>query len=339
MRDPSLNRIAIVMMSAIGDAVHVLPVINAIKRHAPHSHVTWILDPRPASLVRGHPAVDEIIEFDRRRGFRSWLELRRTLRDRAFDLVMDLQVAIKAGVVTSFLNSRRKLGFDRRRARDLNWLFTNERIPPHANQHVLDQYFEFLDHLGVPHGEPEWNLGPWASERDWARRLVPATMPVASIGVATSRADRDWPAERWAQVIDVLYEKYGVQSMLVGGRSVRELEAERIIMQRVRHKPLSTLGCSLRELVSVIDASALVLTGDTAPSHIGSALGKPVIGLFGQTDPRRTGPYRGPRDLLIDAFQAERDPGAVSMPRSSRMNTITVDDVLAKIDLWHRSYR
>src|SRR5256885_16125629 len=143
MLDPKLDRVVIVMMSAIGDAVHVLPIVNALKRHAPGSRVSWILEPKPATLVRGHPSIDEIIEVPRKRGVTEWRAVRRSLAKREFDVALDLQVAFKAGLVTSMVNAPRKIGFDRRRARDFNWLFTNERIPAHANQHVAAQYFEF----------------------------------------------------------------------------------------------------------------------------------------------------------------------------------------------------
>jgi heptosyltransferase I len=341
MPAPRLNRIAIVMMSAIGDAVHVLPLINALKRRDPRCHITWILEPKPASLVRGHPGIDEIIEFAARRGLREWRRMRALLRDREFDVVLDLQVAIKAGLLTSLLRSPVKIGFDRGRARDVNWLFTNTKIPPHANQHVQDQYFEFLDYLGVSHERVEWNLGPWPHERDVARELISLSQrPLASIAVATSKEDKDWPAERWAEVVDALYERFDLQSMLIGGKSTRERQAEQVIMERAHHKPLSSLGCSLREMVAVLQASALVLTADTAPLHMAVALARPVISLFGASDPRRTGPYRASQDLIVDAFRDPGDPDVVMMTkRSRRMGRIQVDDVLAKVEQWQRSYR
>src|SRR6187431_3029313 len=110
------------MMSAVGDAVHVLPVINALKRHRPSSHITWILQPGPATLVRGHPAVDDIVLFDRAKGIEAFLDVRRALATRQFDVVIALQVYFKAGVVTSFTHAPVKLGFDRARARDFNWV-------------------------------------------------------------------------------------------------------------------------------------------------------------------------------------------------------------------------
>src|SRR3954470_17293018 len=155
------------MMSAAGDAVHTLPVINAIKRASPQSHITWVLQPVPATLVRGHRSVDEIILFDRSKGWRAFADVRRELASRHFDIVIGLQVYFKAGIVTSFTHAPVKLGFDRARARDFNWAFTNRRIPAHAPQHVQDQYFEFLAALGIPHEPVVWALGPWDTERPW----------------------------------------------------------------------------------------------------------------------------------------------------------------------------
>src|SRR3954462_6602006 len=94
------ERIGLVMMSAVGDAVHALPVVNAIKRHAPASRLTWMLQPGPAALVRGHPAVDGILEVGRPKGWRAFAEMRSALKERPFDLVIALQVYFKAGLVT-----------------------------------------------------------------------------------------------------------------------------------------------------------------------------------------------------------------------------------------------
>src|SRR5690606_28777966 len=132
-----------------------------------------------------------------------------------------------------------KLGFDRARARDLNFLFTTHKIPARPGQHVQDQYFEFLEALRVPHEPVEWNLGPWPEERSWQQDFFrPFKRPVASLVVATSKPQKDWPPERWAELVDRMYEERGLQAVLVGGRSPRELEAERIIMERAKHTPV-----------------------------------------------------------------------------------------------------
>ncbi|HYC52945.1 MAG TPA: glycosyltransferase family 9 protein [Gemmatimonadaceae bacterium] len=338
MSHPTLDRVAIVMMSAVGDAVHVLPVVNAIKRHRPTCHITWFLEPLPATLVRGHPAVDEVVEVKSRGGLTAWRDVVRSHGDREFDVVLDLQVAIKAGLLTALLNAPVKLGFDFGRSRDANWLFTNARIPRHTPQHVQDQYFEFLDVLGVPHDPVEWAIGPWASEAGWASELIPPNSPpIAAIVVGTSKAEKDWPAERWVPVVDALHQRFNMLPALVGGTSERERAAERLLLERCAHKPLSLLGSGLRKLVTILNVSALVLTPDTAPLHIAVALGKPVISLMGASDPRRTGPYRASRHLLIDAYREPGDPPEPLNIRRANMHRITVEQVLEKIALWNRN--
>ncbi len=336
-----LDRICVVMMSAVGDAVHVLPVINALKRHNPATHITWILQPGPASLVRGHRSVDEILVFDRSRGLAAFREIRSALKERRFDLVIALQVYFKAGLVTAMTQAPVRLGFDRARARDFNWLFTTHRIPPHAEgQHVQDQYFEFLDYLGVPSEPVEWDLGPWPAEIPWRDEFFKRLdRPAASIVVATSRPQKDWLPERWAAVCDMLFGDFGLQPILVGGRSERELRAERVILERSRTKPVSALGSGLRNLVGILSGSALVLSPDTGPLHMAVALGRPVISLMGYTNPRRTGPYRRFQDLIVDAYGDPGEEYSISMEtRPDRMPRITVDRVGAAIERWARRY-
>jgi heptosyltransferase I len=333
-------RICIVMMSAVGDAVHVLPVLTALKRHCPGAHVTWVLQPGPATLVRGHRAVDDIVLFDRSKGWRGFAEVRAALRARAFDLALALQVYFKAGIITSFVRAPVKLGFDRARARDANWAFTTHRIPPHPMQHVQDQYFEFLDALGVPHEPPAWDLGPWPEERPWQREFLDRfERPIAPIVVATSKAEKDWLPERWARVCDALYADFGLQPVLVGGRSERELAAEAVILREARHAPVSALGSGLRRLVGIMDGAALVLSPDTGPLHVSVALDRPVVSLIAYSNPRRVGPYRRFGDLMIDAYGDPGEDYPVSMEnRPGRMPRITVEQVLEKVERWRARY-
>lgn len=337
----ALDRICIVMMSAVGDAVHVLPVINAIKRAHPASHITWVLQPGPASLVRGHPAVDDIIIFDRSRRLKAFHDVIGELRSRRFDLLLDLQVYFKAGVITALSGAPRRLGFDSARARDANWLFTTERIPAHPVQHVQDQYFEFLRPLGIDPEPVEWGLGPWESERGGQKEFVKRfDRPIASIVVATSKPEKDWIPARWAAVCDILSEHYGLQPVLVGGSSERERNAATEIAAESRSNPYPALNSGLRKLVSILDASELALSPDTGPLHMTVALGRPVISLMGYTDPRRTGPYRRFHDLVIDAFHDRGKTGPVTMAtKPDRMSRISVPDVADKLAIWAERYR
>ena len=328
------------MMSAVGDAVHVLPLLTALKRHSPDVRVTWVLQPGAAALVRGHWAVDDIIEFERSRGWRAYPAVLRALASRHFDVVLALQVYFKAGIVTSFTKAPIKLGFDRARARDLNWLFTTDRVPAREGQHVQDQYFEFLEALGIPHEPVVWDLGPWEHEREWQREFFRQfDRPIAPIVVGTSKPEKDWMPDRWAAVADALFHDFGLQPVLVGGRSARELSAERIILDTAGTRVVSALGSGLRNLVGIMDGAALVLSPDTGPLHMAVALNRPVISLMGFTNPKRVGPYRRFHDLLIDAYGDPGEEYPLSMEnRPGRMSRISVRDVLDKVEVWRANY-
>lgn len=341
MTEVPLHRVCIVMMSAVGDAVHVLPVVNAIKRRYPASHITWVLQPGPASLVRGHPAVDEILLFERKKGMKAFAETGRKLRAREFDVVLCLQTYLKAGLLTAITRAPIKLGFDRARSRDMSWLFTNRKVPARPVQHMQDQYLEFLSALDIPLHQTEWRLGPWPDERAWQNDFFSAIdRPVVTCVIGTSNPAKDWLPERWAELIDVLRDKHGLQPVLAGGTSPRERETERTINARARQAPLSTLGVPLRQLVALLDGSALVISLDTGPLHMSVALGRPVISLMGYNDPQWVGPYRRFDDLVVDAYH---EPGARAEPssehRPGRMERIRVAEVLERVEVWEERYR
>jgi heptosyltransferase I len=332
-------RVAIIMLSAIGDSVHVLPVANALRRAVPLMQLTWVIQPIPHRLVHNHPAIDEYIVFKRGRGLTgaaSFMRTRRELRERRFDLVIDLQVYFKAGLLTWFAPSPVKLGFDRRRARDLNWLFTTRRIPPHENQHVQDQYFEFLDYLEVPHGPPEWGIVITDEERDAQRRFFDGIeKPVCAVVLGSSKPAKDWPAERYARLLEVIEADFGFQTVIIGGPSTGERACAEEVLGLTRARPLNELGDDLRRLVYLIDGSDVLVSPDTGPLHIARALETPVVGLYGYTNPKRTGPYRLYQDLVVDGYA--RYPGEdypISMEyRREGMRRVTVEMATEKFQL------
>ena len=328
-------RICLVMLSALGDVVHALPVVTAIKRHMPAARLTWILQPGPAALVRGHPDVDEILIFERRRGWPAVLDLRRQLRARRFDLVIDLQPYFKAGLITGFTRAPVKLGLDRARARDLNWLFTTHRIPPRPVGHIQEQFLEFLDAIGVPRGEPAWGLRVTEDDRASARALVAGVPgPLVGFVVATSKPRKNWMPERYAQLATRLAASCGARCVLLGDTTAIERASADAIAAGTDAAPIDALGCGLRTTVALLEACDVVVAPDTGPVHICVALNVPVVALFGYTNPKRFGPYRRFGDLLVDAFG---DPGedyaAAARYRAGRMELITVEAVAAKVAL------
>lgn len=334
-------RVAIVLMSAIGDVVHAFPLVASLRAALPRGRIEWVVQPVPAALVEPHPAVDRVWVLERRRGWRGFRDFRRATRDERFDLVVDLQVYGKASLATAILNAPRKLGFDRSRARELNWLATDERIPARPHDHVREQYLEFADHLRVPR-RYEWAFPLSPAEKD-ARRafLERRSGPVASIVVGTSREWKDWPAPRWARVAERLHHDWGYEVCLVGGEHPRE-RARAEAVARLADCPVSDQrGADLRRLLWTLDASALVLSPDTGPYHMAIGLGVPTVGLFAATDPARHGPGRRFGELVVDAFH---DPGEAWRPprrewRKGRMRRIRPPAVLEAVELARRRYR
>jgi len=330
--------VAIVLLSAIGDVVHGMPIATSLKRAWPGAWITWVIQPVAHALVEPHPDVDDYVVFDRARGLRGFRDFRAAVAGRRFDLVVDLQVYLKAGLLTRVLDSPRKLGFDCRRARDLNWAFTTERIPPRAPQHVQDQYFEFLDYLGVPVVR-EWNFA-FSQAEQAARREFFAELdrPVLAVVVGTTRPGKNWLPERYARVLEAAEADLGLRTVIVGSENPAETAATRQVLELTRARPLVALRDDLRRLAWLLDGSTLLLSPDTGPLHIASALETPVIGLYGYTDPKRVGPYRTPRELVVDRYSRPGETVPSPEFRSGNMERIEVRDVLEKLELGVRRY-
>lgn len=336
--------IVIVMLSALGDAVHVLPVANALKRRWPETHLTWIIQPVPHALVRGHEAVDEFMVFRRRRGaaaWRSYAELGRGLRGRRFDLAVNLQVYFKAGLITALLKADVKLGFDRARARDLNWLFTTHRIPPRPPHHVQDQYFEFVRYLGIAPEPVEWRLRFTPEERAAQGAFFGGLdRPACAVVVGTSKPAKNWAPERYARLLETVEVEHGLRPVLVGGPAPAERAAAAAVMAASRARVVDALGNDVRRLAWLLDGAALVVSPDTGPLHLARALGTPVVGLYGYTNPKRYGPYGAFQDLVVDGYATH--PGEAYPPRAvyraDGMGRITVEMAAAKVALAMERY-
>jgi heptosyltransferase I len=322
----------------------VLPVANALRRAWPDTRVTWILQPGPHALVDGHPAIDDFVVFERRRGWSAWRsyrELADLMRGRRFDLLLGLQVYLKASLVTALVPARVKLGFDRRRARDAQWLFTNRRIPARAPQHVQDQYFEFLEHLGVDPRPVTWDLRLTDREREvQAAFFGGLDRPACAVVVGTSRQDKNWEPERYARVLERVEREHGLRPVLVGGPSSDERRIADEILALTDARVVDALGDDLRRLVWTLAGSALVITPDTGPLHIARALETPVVSLFGRTNPKRSGPYRAYQDLVVDGYADY--PGEEYPPAPvyrDGMRRVSVEAVMEKVALAMRKYR
>ncbi len=338
------SEICVVMLSALGDAVHVLPVLNALKRAWPSSRITWVVQPVPYLLARDHPAPDRLVVFHRRKGpgaWRSFLDAGRQLRERRFDLLIALQVYAKAGVLTALARADLKLGFDRARARDLNWLVTNERIGARPVQHVQDQYFEFLQHLGVDPEPVEWRIPIHDDEREAQRQFFQdLDRPACGVVVGTSKPEKNWAPERYARMLDALESDFGMRPVLLGGPTTVEREMAVDILARTDARVVDMLGDDIRRLVWLLEGAPLVISPDTGPLHLARALDTPVVGLYGYTNPKRYGPYRKYQELVVDGYARSPDeiyPASMAY-RPGGMSRVTVDAVLEKVALARNRY-
>ncbi len=318
--------------------MHGMPVAASLRRAWPESEIHWVIQPTPHALVAPHAAVDEFLIFRRSRGWRAFAQFRGLAAGRRYDLVVDLQVYLKAGLLTWLLSAPVKLGFDRRRARDLNWLFTTHRIPARPPQHVQDQYFEFLDWLGVPVTR-EWDFAfsaaECAAQRAFFRRL---DRPALAVVVKTTRPGKDWILDRYARVLEIAEFDLGLRPVLVGSDAPAEREAARTLAGLTRAHPLDARADDLRRLAWLLDGSAVMLSPDTGPLHIAVALGTPVVGLYGYTDPKRVGPYRRFGDLLVDRYTRPGETTPSAEFRPGNMERIGVEEVAEKLELATRRY-
>lgn len=333
------HRVCIVLLSGIGDVVHGLPIVNALKREDPNRHITWVVQSEPAPLLRPHPSVHEVVTFDRKRGLGEVRALWRKFRPRSFDLVLNINIYFKAVVPTFTARAPHKICFGRDRSRDLVWLFANHRLPPRPRRHKQDQYIEFLDYLEVPAEPIEWRFTFTEQERDAQREYFGRFEGRRTLAiVATSgRSAKDWPTDRIAELATACERDLGFKIILLGGSGSREQRRAREIIERSEASIEWGLGPDLRRLLYLIDRCDLVVAPDTGPLHIARALGRVVIGLYGHTDPLREGPYRAFEDLWIDRYNFDAPDQPCDLAgrggRLDRMDLIPASEVLEKVEL------
>jgi heptosyltransferase I len=335
------QKICLIRTSALGDVIHALALANGLRKGFPDAHLTWILEKLPYEMVKLQPNVDRFIVFDRKEGLSAWRKLFLNLKTERYDLLLLPQVSLKAGLTSLLVRADIKLGFDWRRSREFHWLFTNRKLKPRSPQHVQDQYLEFLDTLEIKDYPVEWNLAFSAEEINWRQSFFKRLGRLAiSFVVSSAIPERNWHARGFAEVMDYVDLHLGLQPMIIGGPSRQEhLEAEKIL-QYCKCSPVLALEKPIRRTLLQLSGSILVVAPDTGPLHAAVALNIPTVGLYGFTDPRRTGPYRRYHDLLIERYldEGEEKTPIRRTTRSGRMQRITPADVIEKIELGLQKY-
>jgi len=334
--------VCILRLSALGDTCHIVPIIRTLQRAWPGTELTWIIGKAEARLMSLVDGV-EFITVDKRAGFGARHALREQLRGRQFDVLLHMQLALRASLVARNVAATVKLGFDRARARDLQWLFTNARVAPRTREHVLDSFFGFLAALGIKDRLVEWNVPLPENARAYAEQLIPDSQPTLIISPCSSHALRNWRPERYAAVADYAARKHHMRVILCGGPSTLEVEAGAAIEKAVTTaKVINQIGRdTLPELLALLGRATALVTPDSGPAHMATMVGTPVVGLYAATNPARSGPYLS-RLWCVDAYaQAARKfrgrapeklPWTEKIEHRGVMDLIGVDQVTGKLD-------
>ena len=294
--------ILIVKLSAIGDVIHTLPSLAALRTLYPKAHITWVVEKAAADLVINHPFLDTVIVSSRKRWGRklaagrlpgAWRDFRvflARLRARRYDLVIDFHGLFKSAMVVALSGGERKLGYDS--LQELSGLFYNEKIPEDMQKHAVDRYLDFPRYLGAAIDKVEFvlpadsraeaNALALLAEHGLSRQRFVAINPVAYWKTKL------WDNDKFAVLADDIFEKLGLPVVFTG----TEVEAIAPILKAMRTKGVNLAGrTSLLELAAVYRKADTVVTTDSGPMHLAAAVGKKVVALFGPTDPARTGPY------------------------------------------------
>ena len=334
--------LCIFRLSAIGDVTHILPIIHTLKKTWSKTRITWVIGKLEYQLVKTLPDV-EFIVFDKSNGWRAFLDLSQQLRGRRFDLLLMMQAALRASIASLLVSAQYKLGFDRQRAIDYQWLFSNQKITGENRVHVLDSFFQFLEALGIDEKHLIWDLPLEVSDQQYADKKIDDASCVIINPCSSARKNnwRNWAIDRYAEIADYLHEQ-GLQVLITGGPSTTEIEFCQSIVELCASSPTNMAGqTSLGQLLALIKGSKFVIAPDTGPAHMATIVDTPVIGLLASSNPQRSGPYKS-QQILINKYpqaiqrlshktinqanwgERVRDPGV--------MDLISVNEVKQKID-------
>jgi heptosyltransferase-1 len=331
-----MNRVLIVRLGALGDVVHAIPVAAALSRAFPSARIDWLVSARHREILDLVPVIDRRLVVDDRSFtlLRAMQELRRS----RYDATLDLQGLLKSAVLARGSGARRVIGFSSRylRERLARLFYTEVHDPggggmyhPSETRHVVEINLGLLEPLGVAVAAPEFPIE--ATGSDVARQVrdrIGGRYAVLNPGAAWP--NKRWPPSRFADVALALREKHGLPSAVIWGPGEQPLAEE--VVAAARGAAIATPHTTIADLVALVRDAALMVSGDTGPTHIGSAMGTPIVGLYGPTRPQRNGPWL-PGDITLSRDQVCR----CHHLRQCRAETmclldITTDEVIRAVD-------
>jgi heptosyltransferase I len=338
-----IEHLCILRLSALGDAIHVVPVIRAIQENLPDTKITWIIGKLEHRLLGGLENV-EFIEFDKAGGWSSVKRLREALRDRRFDVLFHMQVAARANLLSRMIRAPIRLGWDRARSRDFHHHFTRQHIAEVPFQHQAQGFLEFPRALGITVDTPRWDLPISEKAHNWVGSQVPGEDPVLVISPCSSHELRNWRSEYYAEVADYAVHEMGMRVVLAGGPGELEKRVAVEIESAMKGACTNLVGKdTLEQSKAMLKRADLVISPDSGPAHVASALGTPVIGLYAATWSRRSGPYNS-LYLCVDRFREAARRYRKCEPEDLRwgtrieepgvMDLVQPEDVIRQMETW-----
>jgi len=297
--------ILIVKLSAIGDVIHTLPSLAALRRCYPQAHISWVVEEAASDLLTDHPMLDRVLVSQRKRWVQDLREGRdrgaalrdirgfvRALRDRPYDLVIDFHGLFKSAVLVFLSRGRRRLGYDS--LQEGSGFFLNEKIPEDMNKHAVDRYLDFPRHLGCDTSKTEFPIAIREThhrrmEQLLAEKGIDAKLGFVAVSPLAYWETKLWDEAKFAAVCDRIANELGLSVVFTGESPEGAIARIRSLMKA---PSASVAGeTSLRELAALYRRASALLTTDSGPMHLAAAVGTPVVALFGPTSPERTGPY------------------------------------------------
>jgi lipopolysaccharide heptosyltransferase I len=286
-------RILITRLSAVGDCIHTLPVVHALRERFPEAFIAWATQTGPASLLNGVEAIDEIIEVPR-----NWMKslamirrIRAKLRSLKIDVAVDPQSLTKSSVLGWLSGARHRIGFDRPQGRELS-LWLNQLLINPAHEHVVDRYLNLLAPLGIIEPKVSFTM-PDPHEENVARFLASSNLRNQQFAIVNPGAgwpSKIWPAERYGAVAAHLGQNHSLRSVVTWAGD-DELAMAKAVCQSAHGQAVLAESTSLTELRSLIRQAQLFVGSDTGPMHLAVAVGTPCVSIYGPTSPLRCGPY------------------------------------------------
>lgn len=339
--DAGPDNICILRLSALGDATHTVPVVRALQAAWPRTHLTWIIGKLEHRLLSALPGVRFIV-FDKRGGWTAVRQLQRDLAGRRFDVLLHMQVALRANLLSRLVKAPVRLGWDRGRERDRHGWFINRRVAEVPFQHQVQGFLEFPRALGLDVEIPTWNLPVGDAERAWAAEQLPGEQPTLVVSPCSSHELRNWHTEGYARVADHA-ASLGLRVVISGGPSDLERRTGLAIEAAMKTPAINLVGRdTLAQSMAMLERASVLVSPDSGPVHIASALGTPVVGLYAATWARRSGPYNS-LDLTVDRYAEAARLYRRTEPENLRwghrievpgvMDLVTVDDVVERLEM------